>query len=197
MWVNRGSLEYWRSTGCPGHQAGVRLRLRSRDRQASVADRGTPCSICDSARRKSVAHTAVSDEAPGLRWQGITEDDLIDFTPELRAEALAIARTYVLGPLFTPGSLPEPGPDGKQGTIQMPGRVGGADWTGAAFDPETDRLYVPSMTGPIAQNVMPGNPESSNLRYRVSNNTRIVGPPRLAAGETSRRPDYSPRSESW
>ena len=32
------------------------------------------------------------------------------------------------------------------------------------------------MTGPIAQNVMPGNPESSNLRYRVSNNTRVVGP---------------------
>ena len=64
-----------------------------------------------------------------------------------------------LAPMFTPGSLPEPGPDGKQGTIQMPGTVGGADWTGAAFDPETGMLYVPSMTGPIAQNVMPGNPE--------------------------------------
>ena len=113
---------------------------------------------------------------PAFDRQGITEDDLIDFTPELRAEALAIARTYVMAPMFTPGSLPEPGPDGKQGTIQMPGTVGGADWTGAAFDPETGRLYVPSMTGPIAQNVMPGNPESSNLRYRVSNNTRVVGP---------------------
>ena len=113
---------------------------------------------------------------PAFDRQGITEDDLIDFTPELRAEALAIARTYVLAPMFTPGSLPEPGPDGKQGTIQMPGTVGGADWTGAAFDPETGRLYVPSMTGPIAQNVMPGNAESSNLRYRVSNNTRVVGP---------------------
>ncbi|HLG54462.1 MAG TPA: hypothetical protein VI485_03970 [Vicinamibacterales bacterium] len=100
---------------------------------------------------------------PAFDRQGITEDDLIDFTPELRAEALAIARTYVLAPMFTPGSLPEPGPDGKQGTIQMPGTVGGADWTGAAFDPETGRLYVPSMTGPIGQNVMPGNPESSNL----------------------------------
>ena len=116
---------------------------------------------------------------PAFDRQGITEDDLIDFTPELRAEALAIARTYVLGPMFTPGSLPKLGPDGKQGTIQIPGTVGGADWTGAAFDPETARLYVPSMTGPIAQNMMPGNPESSNLRYRVSNNTRytrVVGP---------------------
>jgi quinoprotein glucose dehydrogenase len=113
---------------------------------------------------------------PAFDRQGITEDDLIDFTPELRAEALAIAKTYVLGPMFTPGSMPEPGPDGKRGTIQMPGTVGGADWTGAAFDPESGRLYVPSMTGPIAQNMTAGNPESSNLRYRVSSNTRIVGP---------------------
>ena len=113
---------------------------------------------------------------PAFDRQGITEDDLIDFTPELRAEALEIAGKYILGPMFTPGSLPGPGPNDKQGTIQLPGTVGGADWTGAAFDPETGRLYVPSMTGPIAQNMMPGNPETSNLRYRVSTNTRIVGP---------------------
>ena len=113
---------------------------------------------------------------PAFDRQGITEDDLIDFTPQLRTEALEIARKYVLGPVFTPGSLPGLGPNDKQGTIQMPGTVGGADWTGAAFDPETGRLYVPSMTGPIAQQMMPGNPETSNLRYRVSTNTRIVGP---------------------
>ena len=133
---------------------------------------------------------------PAFDRQGITEDDLIDFTPELRAEALAIARTYVLAPMFTPGSLPEPGPDGKQGTIQMPGTVGGADWTGAAFDPETGRLYVPSMTGPIAQNMMPGNPESSNLRYRVSNNTRVVGPRGLPLVKPPYGRDDGPRSES-
>jgi quinoprotein glucose dehydrogenase len=68
---------------------------------------------------------------PAFDRQGITEDDLIDFTPELRAEALEIARKYVLGPIFTPGSLPGPGPSDKQGTIQMPGTTGGADWTGA------------------------------------------------------------------
>jgi quinoprotein glucose dehydrogenase len=113
---------------------------------------------------------------PAFDRQGIGEDDLIDFTPELRAEALAIARKYVLGPVFTPNSLPESGPDGKQGTIQLPGTVGGADWTGAAFDPETGRLFVPSMTGPVVANVIPGDPATSNLRYRVSNNTRVVGP---------------------
>ena len=37
----------------------------------------------------------------------------------------------------------------KKGTIQLPGSVGGADWTGAAFDPETGMLYVPSMTNPF------------------------------------------------
>jgi len=78
--------------------------------------------------------------------------------------------------MFTPGSLIGAGPTDKQGTIQMPGTVGGADWTGAAFDPETGRLYVPSMTGPIVQQMMPGNPDTSNLRYRVSTNARLVGP---------------------
>jgi quinoprotein glucose dehydrogenase len=75
--------------------------------------------------------------------QGITEDDLIDFTPELRKQALAILQKYNYGPLFTPPSLQKP-------TILMPGIAGGASWAGAAFDPETSLLYVPSNTIPYA-----------------------------------------------
>ena len=59
--------------------------------------------------------------------QGISEDTLIDFTPELRAEALEIISKFKHGPLYTPPSL--------QGSIQLPGDGGGAEWTGAAFDP--------------------------------------------------------------
>jgi quinoprotein glucose dehydrogenase len=73
--------------------------------------------------------------------QGVTEDDVIDFTPELRQEALAILAKYNYGPLFTPPSLQRP-------TILMPGIAGGASWSGAAFDPETGVLYVPSNTIP-------------------------------------------------
>ena len=79
--------------------------------------------------------------------QGLTAEDLIDFTPELKAEAQEIARKYVLGPVFTPPSTAGPGPAGTLGTLQMPGQVGGSNWPGAAFDPETRMLYVPSVTG--------------------------------------------------
>lgn len=75
--------------------------------------------------------------------QGITENDVIDFTPELRKQALIILEKYNYGPLFTPPSLQKP-------TILMPGIAGGANWAGAAFDPETGMLYVPSNTIPWA-----------------------------------------------
>jgi quinoprotein glucose dehydrogenase len=78
--------------------------------------------------------------------QGVSEDDLIDFTPELREEALAIINQYEYGPLFTPPSL--------VGTIQIPGDGGGAEWTGAALDPETSILYIPSWTRPAVIQVV-------------------------------------------
>ena len=74
--------------------------------------------------------------------QGITEDDLIDFTPELRAEALRIAERALLGPIFTPPPLR--GPQGP--LIQAPGPGGGVNWPGSAADPETGRLFIPSQT---------------------------------------------------
>jgi quinoprotein glucose dehydrogenase len=64
----------------------------------------------------------------------VREDDLIDLTSELRREALEIIAKYDYGPLFTPPSL--------RGTIQLPGVVGGANWSGAAVDPETATLNV-------------------------------------------------------
>ena len=76
--------------------------------------------------------------------QGITADDVIDFTPELKTEALAIADRAQFGPLFSP---PVARGTGKP-IIQIPGDNGGANWPGAAFDPETDRLFVPSFTHP-------------------------------------------------
>ena len=72
--------------------------------------------------------------------QGLSEDDLIDFTPELRQKALAILEKYEHGPLFTPPS--------EKGTLVMPGGLGGSDWSGAALVPGTNMLYVPSRTSP-------------------------------------------------
>jgi quinoprotein glucose dehydrogenase len=75
--------------------------------------------------------------------QGVTLDDVIDFTPELRKQALAILEKYNHGPLYTPPSLEKP-------TIMMPGIAGGASWSGMAFDPETGTAYVSSVTLPFA-----------------------------------------------
>ncbi|MGH9256024.1 MAG: PQQ-binding-like beta-propeller repeat protein, partial [Vicinamibacterales bacterium] len=102
---------------------------------------------------------------PAFERQGVTVDDLIDFTPELRAAALAIAKRYVIGPMFTPPSIKGPGPNDTKGTVQLPGSVGGADWQGAAFDPETGLLYVPSITGPFVADIIPGNPKTTNLTF--------------------------------
>jgi quinoprotein glucose dehydrogenase len=73
--------------------------------------------------------------------QGVREEELIDFTPELRAEAREILKGYRWGVLYTPPTLEK--------TIEMPGWVGGASWAGASGDPETGLLYVPSITNPM------------------------------------------------
>ena len=79
--------------------------------------------------RTSLTQPFPTTPAP-IDQQGVTENDIIDFTPELREEALAILEKYNYGPLFTPPSLEKP-------TIEMPGIAGGASWSGAACDPET------------------------------------------------------------
>ena len=76
--------------------------------------------------------------------QGVSIDDLIDFTPELRAQAIEQAKAYTLGPIFTPPGLSTP--DGPVGTLMLPADVGGANWPGGSFDPETNRLFIHSHT---------------------------------------------------
>lgn len=108
--------------------------------------------------------------------QGALEDNLIDFTPELREQALAIFNQYVTGPLFTPPSLRDESPGGTLGTIQLPGSQGGADLQGAAFDPLSGMLYIPSITAPFIADIELGDPEVTNLRY-VKGARRWIGGP--------------------
>jgi quinoprotein glucose dehydrogenase len=76
--------------------------------------------------------------------QGISEDDLNDLTPALRAEAEELVKDYRLGPLYTPPALERP--EGPEATLMLPADVGGANWPGGSFDPETNRLYIHSHT---------------------------------------------------
>jgi quinoprotein glucose dehydrogenase len=102
-------------------------------------------------------------------------DDLINFTPALRAEAVEIAGRYVVGPIFTPPSIKGDGPNATKGTLQVPGEIGGAQYMGAAFDRQTGMLYVPSITSTFAADLIPGD-EQSQLRYVRGTRETIVGP---------------------
>jgi quinoprotein glucose dehydrogenase len=108
--------------------------------------------------------------------QGALEENLIDFTPELRAEALTIFNRYVTGPLYTPPSARDESPGGTLGTIQLPGSQGGADLQGAAFDPNTGMLYIPSITAPFVADIEAGDPEQTDLRYIKGARRWLAGP---------------------
>lgn len=71
---------------------------------------------------------------------GTSVDDLIDFTPELRAQAVAVASRYKLGPVFTPPVVSKA--DGPLATLTRGPTNGGTNWPGGAFDPETHTVYV-------------------------------------------------------
>lgn len=91
--------------------------------------------------------------------QGFDEDNLIDFTPELKALALEAIADFRLSPsIFTPPSLAD-APDGTRGLLSLPSSTGGANWEGSAIDPETGILYVPSRTQ-LQVLALAKNPES-------------------------------------
>jgi glucose dehydrogenase len=113
---------------------------------------------------------------PPYENQGLTENDLIDFTPELRAEALELVKRYVIGPQFTPPSVIGEGPNAKLGTIQLPGASGGAQWNGGAFDPETGMFYVGSRSVAFVADLFAPDPARSDLRYRAGMREIFNGP---------------------
>ena len=113
--------------------------------------------------RTSLTQPIPSRPAPFER-QGFTVDDLIDFTPEIKAEAMEIAANYRMGPLYTPPSLIDD-PSGTRGTLVLPGWGGGSNWPGAGVDVETGVLYVPSLTVPIVVALAPGDPGGTNPDY--------------------------------
>ena len=113
---------------------------------------------------------------PAFDRQGATVENLIDFTPELREEALEIVERYTIGPMFTPPTVRGSGPNDNQGTIQLPGSQGGADIQGASFDPETNILYIPSITSPFVADILEGNPDRTNLAFIKGTREWIGGP---------------------
>jgi quinoprotein glucose dehydrogenase len=117
---------------------------------------------------------------PAYEYQGAQISDLADFTPEIRAMAVEAVKGYRLGPLFTPPSL--------EGTIQRPSSGGGGNWGGAAADPDTGMLYVPSRNAFSVNGLEVPNPSyHANLRYMQSRER----PPAMPQGLQLFKPPYS------
>jgi quinoprotein glucose dehydrogenase len=158
-----------------------------------VFDRATGDPVWPIEERPVATDTAMEGEAlsptqpfptkpPPFEYQGVTVDDLVDFTPEIRAMAVDAVKNFRLGPLFSPPTLSYDG--GPQGTIQRPHVGGGAGWAGAAADPETGLIYVPSVNRfSVIKYYTPDPAEGGNLRYTMRG---------LAAGMQPRMPQELP-----
>ena len=96
---------------------------------------------------------------PPVERQGFLADYVIDFTPELKAEALALIAKYKIGPLYTPPIVR--GQDGKDGLLFIPN---GPNWPGGSFDPDTGMLYVYSHTL-VRVLSMVNDPKRSDMAY--------------------------------
>ena len=99
---------------------------------------------------------------PPFAGQGVSLHDANDLTPEIRALAVEEMRKFRLGPLFTPPSL--------QGTLQRPGASGGANWGGAALDPQSGWLYVRTSEDADTNQVCVNTGEDPEVDVAYSNN---------------------------
>jgi quinoprotein glucose dehydrogenase len=110
-----------------------------------IVERPVPAS--DVPGERAAATQPFPSRPPAFDRQGMTLDDVVDFTPTIRSRAVEALRGYRLGAMYQPPSLAA-APDGTKGTILVPGVQGGAQWEHGAADPETGLLYVGSATQP-------------------------------------------------
>src|SRR3984885_4019764 len=127
---------------------------------------------------------------PAYDRQGSFIDDLIDFTPQLRAEALKITSRYKLGPLFTPPVVAKP--DGPLGTLVMGPFGGGSNWPGGSYDPETHILYVYSQRTLDSMGLVQPKPGASDMAWVLGKPADAAGapPPLMVQGMPIIKPPY-------
>jgi quinoprotein glucose dehydrogenase len=100
---------------------------------------------------------------PPFERQGVSVDDLIDFTPELRAEAVKLVQRFKIGPLFTPPVVSRW--EGPLATLMLPNVTGGANWQGGSLDPDTNIFYIFSNTSVSALGLTQGDGVKSDMLY--------------------------------
>jgi quinoprotein glucose dehydrogenase len=126
-----------------------------------IEDREVPAS--DIPGERAAATQPFPTKPPPFERQGTREEDLVDFTPELREKALAVFRKYRTGPLFLPPSF--------EGSLILPGSYGGTSWRGGAVDVETGIVYVPSIQMASVQTIEAVDEGPDGFRYRGTAST--------------------------
>jgi quinoprotein glucose dehydrogenase len=140
----------------------------------------TPVPPSDVPGEQASPTQPIPSRPPAFEYQGVTVNDLADFTPEIRAMAEKAIQGFKIGPLFTPPSI--------QGTIVRPGTTGGANWSGAAVDPATGMLYVPSRNAYAVSRLSPPDKAlDSNLLYMQTPGRN----PQMPEGLPLFKPPYS------
>jgi len=129
----------------------------------------------------------IPTKPPPFDRQGVKDDDLIDFTPAIRARAKEIADHYVRGGVFTPPTLSRY--DGTWGTLGLPGAQGGCNWPGGAFDPETKIAYVYSKTQPEVYGVV--HRDGSDFAYVHGNASMPASATNASNGESTVQSELS------
>jgi glucose dehydrogenase len=117
---------------------------------------------------------------PAYERQGVSIDDLIDFTPELRAEALKVVQRYKIGPIFTPPVVSK-----LEGPLSTLTAGFATNWPGGAYDPETHIAYIYSQSGasPLSLVVPPADLSDMNfIQGNALTGARRTGGSGSAAG---------------
>jgi quinoprotein glucose dehydrogenase len=97
---------------------------------------------------------------PAYDQQGVVVDDLIDFTPELREEAVKLVSKYKIGPIFTPPVVSKI--EGPLATLMA---AFASNWPGGSYDPESHILYVHSQSGATPLGLVPPADPKIDLNY--------------------------------
>jgi glucose dehydrogenase len=132
---------------------------------------------------------------PAYDGQGLTVNDLIDFTPELRAEAEKLVSRYRLGPMFTPPSVSKT--EGPIATLTMGAQAAATNWPGGSYDPETHTVFVASQTSIATLGLVPPPPGvADDVPYHqgtVLSGARRTGGSGAGAGAGTTTPTPAPR----
>ncbi|HEV2484919.1 MAG TPA: PQQ-binding-like beta-propeller repeat protein [Terracidiphilus sp.] len=101
---------------------------------------------------------------PAYDRNGISVEDLIDFTPKLRADALRFIQSYAIGPVFSPPVLSKV--SGPLALLTLGTNNGGTNWAGGSYDPETHLLFVSSCSSClIPMGIVPAPKDVSDMGY--------------------------------